>query len=65
MMMTKTSDRKIAEGAAYWASFYRENVWRFARDYLHLELKMFQKILLTMMMQSSVFALIACRGSFC
>ena len=60
--MPTTSSRKIAEGAAYWASFYRENVWRFARDYLHIELKLFQKILLTMMMRSTVFAMIACRG---
>ena len=56
------NNSKIAVGAAYWASYYRENVWRFARDYLHIELKLFQKILLTMMMWCSVFALIAARG---
>lgn len=61
-MPVQTSNRKVAEGAAYWASFYRENVWRFARDYLHLELKLFQKIMLMMMMRSSMFAMIACRG---
>jgi hypothetical protein len=53
---------RVAEGAAYWASFYRENPWRFVRDYLHVDLKLFQKILLTMMMKSSVFAFIAARG---
>ena len=56
---------RVAEGAAYWASFYRENPWRFVRDYLHVNLKLFQKILLTMMMKSSVFAFIAARGWFC
>ena len=61
-MPISTSNRKIAEGAAYWASFYRENVWRFARDYLHIDLKLFQKILLTLMMKCTVFAMIACRG---
>ena len=61
-MARSTSNQKLAEGAAYWASFYRENVWRFARDYLHLDLKLFQKILLTMMMKCSVFAFVAARG---
>ena len=60
--MPAASNRRAAEGAAYWASFYRENVWRFARDYLHIDLKLFQKILLTMMMKSTVFCMIACRG---
>ena len=60
--MPSNENRRIAEGAAYWASFYRENVWRFVRDYLHIELKLFQKILLTLMMKSTVMALIACRG---
>lgn len=53
---------RIAEGAAIWAGFYRENPWRFARDYLHLNLKLFQKILLTLMMKSTAFAFIAARG---
>lgn len=57
-----TKQDKIAEGAAYWASFYRANPWRFVRDYLHVNLKLFQKILLTMMMLSSTFAFIAARG---
>ena len=57
-----TRQDRIAEGAAYWASFYRANPWRFVRDYLHIDLKLFQKILLTMMMQSTVFCFIAARG---
>ena len=57
-----TRQDKIAEGAAYWAAFYRANPWRFVRDYLHVDLKLFQKILLTMMMVSSSFAFIAARG---
>lgn len=61
-MQSQTNSSKIAEGAAYWASFYRENVWRFVRDYLHIDLRLFQKIILTMMMKCTVFALIACRG---
>lgn len=57
-----TRQDKIAEGAAYWGSFYRANPWRFVRDYLHIDLKLFQKILLTMMMRSTVFCFIAARG---
>ena len=61
-MPIQKANTKISEGAAYWASFYRHNVWRFVRDYLHIELKLFQKILLTMMMVSTAFAFIAARG---
>lgn len=61
-MVLVTKRDKIAEGAAYWGAFYRANPWRFVRDYLHVNLKLFQKILLTMMMLSSTFAFIAARG---
>jgi len=56
---------KLMEGVAAWCAFYRENPARFAKDYLHLRLKLFQKILLTMMMRSAVFVFIATRGWFC
>ena len=60
--MPAATNSRVAEGAAYWAAFYRNNVWRFARDYLHLNLKLFQIIILTMMMKCTVFAAIAARG---
>lgn len=50
------------EGAAYWGAFYRENVDKFAEDYLHIRLKLFQRIVLVMMFWSTTFAFIACRG---
>lgn len=53
---------KIMSGAAYWGAFYRENPDEFAKDYLHLKLKRFQKLLLVMMFWSTIFVLIACRG---
>ena len=53
---------KILEGAAIWAGYYRANIHRFAEDYLHLDLKWFQKILLFMMNVSRVFIYIASRG---
>lgn len=53
---------KIMEGAALWGAFYRANPDKFAEDYLHIRLKVFQKILLVMMFWSNVFIFIACRG---
>ena len=59
--MTSRYER-ILNGAALWASYYRANPHRFAADYLHLELKLFQKILLFMMNINVVFIYIASRG---
>lgn len=53
---------KIKEGAAYWGAYYRDHPDRFAEEYLHLRLKMFQKILLVMMFWSTTFVFIAARG---
>ena len=53
---------RVMEGAAYWGAYYRSNPDKFAKDYLHLNLKTFQKILIVMMFWSTVFVLIACRG---
>lgn len=57
-----TRYQKVMEGAAYWGAYYRYNPDKFARDYLHLDLRIFQKILLVMMFWSTTFVLIACRG---
>ena len=57
-----TKQERIMTGAAYWAAYYRSNVAQFCKDYLHLELHLFQKILITMMMHSTVFVWVASRG---
>nr|DAM26882.1 MAG TPA: Terminase large subunit [Caudoviricetes sp.] len=44
------------------ASFYRANPQRFAKDYLNLNLKLFQQILLYLMVRSTGFCFIAARG---
>lgn len=54
--------QNIMHGAALWGAFYRNNPDKFAEDYLHLRLKLFQRILLTMMFWVTTFVLIACRG---
>ena len=53
---------EIMEGAAYCGAVYRLNPDIFAELYLHIRLKLFQRIILIMMFWSTVFALIACRG---
>lgn len=54
---------KIMEGVAYWGAFYRKNPQRFAKDYLNIDkLKVFQKILLYVMMVHTNFCWIAARG---
>lgn len=59
-MMTRYD--KVLNGAAFWGSYYRHNPDLFARDYLHLELRTFQDILLVAMFWCSTFVFIACRG---
>lgn len=58
-----TRQDRIMEGAAYWAAYYRSNPAQFCKDYLHLDLHLFQKILITMMMRSTTFLWIASRGA--
>ena len=70
--MTKTKKRKIdlskdrsttlLEGVKLWASYWRSNPHRFAEDYLNIKLKLFQKILIFMMMQSNYFMFLASRS---
>ena len=54
--------KKIFQGVDAWCGFYRENPHRFAKDYLHLNLHLFQKILLVMMNWSSTTVFIGSRG---
>jgi hypothetical protein len=54
---------RVLEGVAYWASYFRKNPQRFVCNYLNVRLKLFQKILIYMMMVSTNFMYIASRGS--
>lgn len=53
---------RLMNGVAYWAAFYRKNPQRFVSDYLNISLKLFQKILIYMMIVSTHFAYFAARG---
>ena len=53
---------RIMNGAAYWGSFYRYNPDKFVEAYLHVKLKLFQRIVICMMFWASTFVFSACRG---
>lgn len=59
--MSSRYDR-VLNGAAAWGAYYRENPHRLAKDYLHLNLHLFQKILIVMMNWSSTTVFIGSRG---
>ncbi|WP_368900844.1 terminase large subunit domain-containing protein [Oceanobacillus oncorhynchi] len=57
-----TKSSKLMEGINVWTSFYRNNPHRFAEDYLSINLKIFQVILLYAMNHNHYFMYIASRG---
>ena len=61
-MMDKSRYRRVMEGAADWGAYYRKNPDKFVRDYLHINLKLFQRILLVMMFSVTVAAITGARG---
>lgn len=61
-MTTLSRQERILEGAAHWGAFYRKNPDKFAEDYLHIRLKLFQRIVLVMMFWSTTSVFCACRG---
>ena len=60
--IANTKSERIMNTVAVRASFYRANPQRFAKDYLNLNLKLFQQILLFLMVRSTGFCWIAARG---
>lgn len=69
-MAAKKTDKEIANdkvermmnGVGIWCSYYRANPHRFCKDYLNINLKLFQKILIFLMNWSNYFMYIASRG---
>lgn len=57
-----TRYEKVLRGAAFWGAYYRCNPDKFAKDYLHLNLKKFQKFLIVMMFWVNIFVWVAARG---
>lgn len=59
---TQSKSERLMEGVGTWASFYRANPHRFVRDYLGINLKLFQIILLFAMNFNNYFMYLASRG---
>ena len=61
---TEINDKaeRIMNGVNIWCSFYRANPHRFAKDYLNLNLRLFQQIILFMMNISTNIIYCASRG---
>ena len=57
-----TKNERIMDGVATWASFYRSNPHKFCEDYLDINLRLFQKVLLYSMMHNNHFMYCAARG---
>lgn len=62
VVMRVTRYEKVLRGAAFWGAYYRCNPDKFAKDYLHLNLKKFQKFLIVMMFWVNIFVWVAARG---
>lgn len=60
--MISSREANILDGVDAWTGYYRANPHRFAKDYLNVNLRLFQKILLFMMNVSHFFCYIAARG---
>lgn len=60
--MTQIEKDSMLKVAAKRAGYYRANPHRFAKDFLLLDLKLFQKILLFMMFKMDYFMYLASRG---
>lgn len=55
-------EESLLDSVDLWCSFYRANPHRFAKDYMNLNLRLFQMILLMMMNINNFFCYIAARG---
>lgn len=60
--VANSKSEKIMNAVAWYCGYYRKNPQRFAKEYLNLNLKLFQQILLYLMVRSTGFCFIAARG---
>lgn len=59
---SNNKSERLMDGIGVWASFYRANPHRFAKEYLGINLKIFQMVLIYMMSVSHYFMYLASRG---
>ena len=58
----KTIFQQREENLMKWATFWKANPHRFVKDYLDIDLHLFQKITIYLMNYSPMFVMIAPRG---
>ncbi|MGG2091252.1 terminase family protein [Bacillus sp. S13(2024)] len=58
----KSKSERMMDGIGVWASYYRANPHRFVKEYLGITLKLFQCILIYMMVYNHYFMYLASRG---
>ncbi|QIW79984.1 terminase large subunit domain-containing protein [Bacillus tequilensis] len=58
----KSKSERLMDGIGAWTSFYRANPHRFVKEYLGITLKLFQCILIYMMVHNHYFMYLASRG---
>lgn len=58
----KSKSERLMDGIGVWTSFYRANPHRFVKEYLFINLKLFQVILIFMMNFNHYFMYLASRG---
>lgn len=64
LQIKQEKEKEIEDKIMFLVSFYRENPHRFARDFLHIELKPFQDILINEMMRNNYVNYNASRGQY-
>lgn len=57
-----TRGERVLRGVGVWTAYYRARPYKLAEEYLHLNLRLFQKILLAAMNINTIFIMIAARG---
>ena len=60
--LANEKSKRVMDGVAYWGSFYRANPQRFVKDYLNVDLRLFQKFLIYAMMHNNHFMFWAARS---
>ncbi|MGL5191658.1 MAG: terminase large subunit domain-containing protein [Cetobacterium sp.] len=60
--LSRNAQENLMEGVDIWTSFWRENPHRFCLDYLDINIKIFQQILIYAMDKNDNFCFLASRG---
>ena len=60
--LSPNKQERLYEGAKIWVNYYRQNIHRFAKDYLGLNLKPFQDVMIYAIQDNQMSCIVASRG---